>query len=116
MDAQGRVWSIAFDASDADGYPVEDGVVRMQSPMAALLFTPLKDDPSKCIIETVVEAEIGGNIPNWIFKHVLGDTAYGIVMIRELLPDWYKLHKKQLAKDKPVEQQKELEEKEARKK
>ena len=91
MEEDGRCWSLAFDAPDE--YPVEDGIVRMRSPMAALLFTPCKDDPKKCIIETVVEAEIGGNIPNWIFKHVLGDTANGIVLMRELLPEWVKPRK-----------------------
>ena len=107
-EADGTIW-IALHDADSTEYPVESGIVRMSTPIAGFRFTPYPDDPSKCTVEMLIECNIGGLIPNWIFKQVLGEMAYGLVNLRALLPDWYKKNKKQLAKDKLIEQQKHLE-------
>ena len=92
-EADGTLWSVLYDTTGEE-YPVEKGIVRMASPLAGFKFTPYPDDPTKCSVDLVIEADIGGNIPNWVFKQVLGETAYGLVLVRELLPDWVKKNKK----------------------
>ena len=53
MDEQGRIFLVSYDQFD-DDYPEEEGIVRMDMPLAAYLFSPKKDDPTKCNIEMVI--------------------------------------------------------------
>lgn len=45
--SDGRIFMIMWDCQDED-LPVEDGCVRMQCPIGGFLFTPNKNDPTKC--------------------------------------------------------------------
>lgn len=48
--------------------PVTEGKVRLRSPLAGIVYTPLKDDPTKTRMEIVLEADLAGIIPAFLRK------------------------------------------------
>ena len=45
--------------------PEESGCVRMDC-FGGFVFTPRKDDPTKCDMMCVMGADLKGNIPQWV--------------------------------------------------
>ena len=108
IEESGRCWIVCWDAEGE--FPETPGCVRMSCPLGGMLFTPFPDDPSKCHVDLVIEADARGFVPLWIFKHVISDSAHGLAVIREDCPKFYAEHRLALERDGPLEQQKDLDE------
>ena len=52
--------------SSLDDYPQTKGIVRMNVPIGGVHYQPFKDDPNKCSVVSIMECDLGGNIPYWI--------------------------------------------------
>ena len=74
--------------------PEESGCVRMTCPIGGYRFTPVKNNPNKCDVDLVIEADLMGNIPGYVQKHVIKDSAYGLHVIKSLLPKYIEENKK----------------------
>ena len=68
----------------------------MQCPVGGFRFKPIKDNPNKCEVEHVIEADLMGNIPSYVQKHVIKDVAYGMHEVKALLPKYIKENKKKI--------------------
>jgi hypothetical protein len=73
-----------FDNPEND-YPEEEGCVRMTSPLAGFLFIPDKNDPNKCTATMVIEADLKGYVPGYVFKIAINDSAQGMHIIKKLM-------------------------------
>lgn len=55
---------IAYDLPDE---PITKGRVRMRVPVGGLTLIPDPNDPGKCNLEQIIEADLGGTIPQWVW-------------------------------------------------
>jgi hypothetical protein len=67
MEADGSIILLCFEDLNPNLLPREN-CVRMRLPIGGLIFTPKKKDSSKCEIDMIVEADLGGSVPGWVFK------------------------------------------------
>jgi hypothetical protein len=102
-------WEILDDDSiqvvvwgEDEDMPEEPGCVRMSVPVGGLWFKPKPGDPTKSEIIFIAEADLGGNIPGWVTKQVIKDTAYSLVNLRTVMPAYVKKFEKEL-KEKVIE-------------
>ena len=51
---------------------------------------------TKSEIIFIAEADLGGNIPGWVTKQVIKDTAYSLVNLRKVMPAYVKKFEKEL--------------------
>ena len=91
----GSVMSILWDTGD-DDYPLEKNCVRMQCPIGGFHVFPQEGDPTKSYIRMVVEADLKGNIPQYITQQALNVTSLGLVMLRKVYPKYLKEWKTEL--------------------
>lgn len=82
----GRIIGILFTDPD-DDKPEEPGCVRMEA-FGGLIFTPNKNDPSKCHMNLLQTLDIKGNVPTYIVMQVMKLSAFGLTTIKDLLPKW----------------------------
>jgi len=68
--------------------PETKGKVRMRTLLAGVIFTPLKEDPTKTKVKFLLEGELGGMIPYWIQRQAISWTAGGFAKYRQLMPDF----------------------------
>jgi len=67
MEADGSIILVCFEDLNPNLLPRES-CVRMRLPIAGLIFSPKKKDSTKTEISMVVEADLGGSVPGWVFK------------------------------------------------
>ena len=48
--------------------PAVKGKVRMRMPIGGLTVNPDPNDPNKSIVEHIIEADLQGNIPQWVWS------------------------------------------------
>ena len=88
----GRYILVLFTDVD-DDKPEEKGCVRMEA-FGGMVFTPNKDDPSKCRMDVLQTIDIKMNlIPSYIVSQVVNLSAHGICTIQDLMPKWVKENK-----------------------
>lgn len=73
----------------------------MRSPVAGIICIPEKDDPSKCTMKCIIEADLQGNVPQWVFAVAIKQVAWGMVDLRRLIPKFIK-NNKEVAAREPV--------------
>lgn len=70
-----------------DDLPDEKGCVRMNA-FGGFKFTPLPDNPNKCMTEFVLSCDLKCIVPNSIISKVLDQSAHGLCTIQNMLPKW----------------------------
>ena len=66
--------------------PQIKGKVRMRCPVGGITIRPDPNDPNKSYAEHILEADLQGNIPQWVWTIVLKQGAYGLLKLRKLVP------------------------------
>ena len=82
--------SIIMTIFEEEDMPEEDGKVRMRLPVGGIHCIPKKDDPTKCDVEMIVECSLMGYIPAWVQKQAISDSAFGLVILRDLMKGYVK--------------------------
>lgn len=59
-------------------HPVTPGLIRMRMPMAGFHLKPDPSDPTKTIMNAIIEANLAGNIPKFVYIYASGVTANGL--------------------------------------
>ena len=60
----------------------------MRCPLAGFHFVPHKDNPDKCHVTMIIEADLKGYIPNYVQKIVFGDMANGMHTVKSLISEY----------------------------
>lgn len=92
IDDKDRIFVIGWDTS-ADDLPEEQDCVRMLCPIGGFVFEPLENDKSKCMMTMIVEADVRGQIPQFIQKQAMKDSAESLSNLKELMKGWVEKNK-----------------------
>lgn len=65
----------------------------MRLPIGGMTIRPDPKDPNKSYVEHILEADLQGNIPQWIWTIVLKQGAHGLLKLRKLIPKYVKKNK-----------------------
>ena len=84
-----------------------NGKVRMRLPMGCLACSPDPDKPGGSIIKSVIEGDLQGNIPQWVWALGIMQAANSFVQLRHLIPQYIEQNPEVLTTP-PIEQQKHL--------
>ena len=71
-------------------WPETKGKVRMRLPMGGVMCVPDPDAPGKSIMYFVMEADLQGKIPEWVWTLTIKQLAYGMVSLRKMMPKYLK--------------------------
>jgi len=55
----------------------------MRMPMAGFHLKPDPSDPKKTIMSSIIEANLSGNIPKFVYTFASGVTANGLLLFRK---------------------------------
>ena len=106
VEPSGRIIVIMWCLNGND-LPEEEGCTRMYCPLGGYLFTPHADNPNKCTIELIIEADLRGLIPSYIQQKAISISANSLYALKQELPGYVKKHKKILEQGF-IEQQNDL--------
>ena len=86
--ADGSIMLVSTEHPDKDNYPPREECVRMKLPLGGMWIKPDPDRPGKSIIHQYIEINPMTVLPDYLLKNFISKTAYGLVTLRSLIPDY----------------------------
>jgi len=68
---------------EVDKFPARSGQVRASINMSGYVYKPLENDPSKCLVQYVVNVDPKGWLPYWLVNLTAGDQGANVKVLQD---------------------------------